>query len=237
MSEPIIVIHENCESQLYYGDCFKLDLPHKQANLVLADPPFGVEWLLDFDFNELWELYSNVLTPTGIAIIDCIQPYSSLLIASKVAMYRHSRIWVRDIFASARYTAKDQPMLNHLEYVVFSAGRFSSNAKNKCTYHPELLDCDIFPGEYPRSVFFHPIVKGDRAHAGQKPIGLLRWLIRTYSSPGDTVLDHVMGSGTTGIAANLEGRNFIGVEIEKNVFNSAVQNIRRLSLDERESLF
>jgi len=49
-------------------------------------------------------------------------------------------------------------------------------------------------------------------HPTVKPVALMRWLIRLTTQPGDIVLDPFCGSATTGVAAILEGRRFIGVE-------------------------
>ena len=49
--------------------------------------------------------------------------------------------------------------------------------------------------------------------------------VRTYSNPGDTVLDPCMGAGTTGIAAKMENRNFIGIEREEQYYNAAFKRI------------
>lgn len=54
-------------------------------------------------------------------------------------------------------------------------------------------------------------------HPTQKPIELGRYLIRTYSNPGDLILDNTFGSGSFLVAALLEGRNFVGIEKNKNV--------------------
>jgi hypothetical protein len=51
-------------------------------------------------------------------------------------------------------------------------------------------------------------------HPTVKPIALMRWLIRLITPEGGTVLDPFMGSGTTGCAAALEGRGFIGIDID-----------------------
>lgn len=51
-------------------------------------------------------------------------------------------------------------------------------------------------------------------HPTVKPVALMRWLVRLVSQPGDVVLDPFFGSGTTGIAATLEGRDFIGIDID-----------------------
>lgn len=51
-------------------------------------------------------------------------------------------------------------------------------------------------------------------HPTVKPISLMRWLVRLVTPPGGTLLDPFAGSGTTGIAAALEGFDFIGIERE-----------------------
>ena len=58
-------------------------------------------------------------------------------------------------------------------------------------------------------------------HRTQKPVELLEWLIKTYSNEGDTVMDFTMGSGTCGIACMNQKRKFIGVEMDKEIFESA----------------
>jgi len=50
-------------------------------------------------------------------------------------------------------------------------------------------------------------------HPTVKPIALMRWLVRLVTPPGGVVLDPFMGSGSTGVAAILEGARFIGVEL------------------------
>lgn len=52
------------------------------------------------------------------------------------------------------------------------------------------------------------------SHPTVKPLALMRWLVRLLSPPGGLVLDPTVGSGTTGAAALLEGRRFIGIELE-----------------------
>lgn len=63
-------------------------------------------------------------------------------------------------------------------------------------------------------------------HPTQKPVALMEYLIRTYTNPGDTVLDNCMGSGTTGVAAVNTGRNFIGIERDPDYFRICQKRIR-----------
>ena len=75
----------------------------------------------------------------------------------------------------------------------------------------------------------NPFQRGEtmrkNTHPTVKPIKLMTYLVTLGSRPGDTILDPFMGSGTTGIACNILGREFIGFEIEPDFFNIAEQRI------------
>ena len=64
-----------------------------------------------------------------------------------------------------------------------------------------------------------------RVHPTQKPIDLLRRIVRHYTAPGATVLDPFMGSGTTGVACRMEGRRFVGIELDPGYFAIAKRRI------------
>ncbi len=70
---------------------------------------------------------------------------------------------------------------------------------------------------------------GFNDHATVKPIALMRWMVRLVTPPGGTVLDPFMGSGTTGIAAHLEGFDFIGCELDQHHAATAELRIRHYS--------
>ena len=62
-------------------------------------------------------------------------------------------------------------------------------------------------------------------HPTQKPVALLEYLVKTYTQEGETVLDFTMGSGSTAIACLNTNRKFVGVELDKQYFNIAVNRI------------
>ena len=62
-------------------------------------------------------------------------------------------------------------------------------------------------------------------HRTEKPIGIMRWLVKTYSNKNQTILDPFMGSGTTGVACAELGRKFIGIEIDPDYFEIAKKRI------------
>ena len=63
-------------------------------------------------------------------------------------------------------------------------------------------------------------------HPTQKPVDLIEWLIKTYSNENDVVMDFCMGSGTTGVASKNLNRKFIGVEMNKEIYDSAYKRIK-----------
>ena len=79
---------------------------------------------------------------------------------------------------------------------------------------------------YPQSILRFPTgSRQDHNHPTQKPVALGSYLIRTYSNPGDVVLDNATGSGTFGVSAIQEGRRFIGIERDPNYFAIASARI------------
>jgi DNA modification methylase len=62
-------------------------------------------------------------------------------------------------------------------------------------------------------------------HSTQKPVELMEWLLKYFSKEGDTVLDPTMGSGSTGVACKNMNRNFIGIELDPEIYEVAVNRI------------
>lgn len=80
---------------------------------------------------------------------------------------------------------------------------------------------------FPKSILqFSKDHNKDTWHPTQKPVKLIQYLIRTYTNPGEVVLDNCMGSGTTAIACIKEKRNFIGFELNKEYYDKACKRIK-----------
>ena len=79
---------------------------------------------------------------------------------------------------------------------------------------------------FPRSVQYFVTAESEGClHPTQKPVALMRYLVRTHTNPGDVVLDVACGSGTTCLAAMLEGRKSIGIEKEQKYAQIAINRI------------
>ena len=79
--------------------------------------------------------------------------------------------------------------------------------------------------------------RGRNHHPTIKPIELMRWLVRLVTPAGGLVLDPFAGSGTTGIAAVLEGREFIGIEREAEYAEIAERRIKHWAAQHQPDLF
>jgi DNA modification methylase len=76
----------------------------------------------------------------------------------------------------------------------------------------------------------------DRTHPNEKPVDLMRRLLKLHTNPGATILDPFCGSGTTGVAAVQLGRRFIGVEIDPGYAKIATERIDRAARQGRLAL-
>lgn len=65
-------------------------------------------------------------------------------------------------------------------------------------------------------------------HPTQKPLDLLKRIILACTKEGDIVLDPFAGSSTTGVAANLHNRKFVGIDSDKNYLNLSLQRLKAL---------
>jgi site-specific DNA-methyltransferase (adenine-specific) len=72
--------------------------------------------------------------------------------------------------------------------------------------------------------------KESRIHPTQKPVALYRWLLKNYAKEGDKILDTHLGSGSSRIAADMEGYDFTGYELDKDYFDASVKRFEEYKL-------
>ena len=89
----------------------------------------------------------------------------------------------------------------------------------------------IEPERFPGTVIPAKKPRDRHGHITAKPVNLLRHLIRIFSPKGAMVFDPFVGSGSTGVAARLEERDFIGVEIESDMAQLAEKRIESISAE------
>lgn len=98
---------------------------------------------------------------------------------------------------------------------------------NQCRRNRDTDNIVVKPTKIKRNIFQYSIGGGKTGHPAVFPYKLAEDHILTWSNEDDTVLDPFMGSGTTGIAANNNGRCFIGIEIVKEYFDIASKRFEK----------
>lgn len=221
---------------LVLGDCLEKmqAIPDHSVDMILCDLPYGItrnKWDTVIPLDPLWVQYKRVIKERGAIVLFASAPFSGLLMLSAKSWFRYEWVWEKP-HATNFLQAKNMPLRAHENILVFykklpkynpqmrkgkpyrvKSGKVSSN------YDTAFMRSVVTENKglrYPRSVIAFKTEKGH--HQTQKPIPLLEYLIKTYTDPGETVLDNCMGSGSTGVACRNLGRNFIGIEKEKKYF-------------------
>lgn len=230
---------------LLLGDCLNLlpQIPDNSVDMVLVDLPYGTtacKWDSIIPLDQLWEHYNRICKLDGAMVFTAAQPFTTILAASNLDHFKYEWIWEKPQGTNPM-NAKVMPLKSHENVLVFYRkkptynpqmwystpyGGFSSNtskigevygsAQSKHRDNPE-------GSRYPKTVMKFKQEKG--LHPTQKPVELMEYLIKTYTNPGDMVLDNTMGSGTTGVACIKTGREFTGMESDAKYFAIAEQRI------------
>ena len=232
---------------LMLGDCLERmkEIPDGSVDMILADPPYGTtscKWDSVIPLDKMWEQLKRIIKPNGAIVLFGSEPFSSFLRVSNIKMFRYDWIWEKEQgigFANAN----KMPMKKHEVVSVFykklpkycpqgllpfskkvvrketDVGEYmGKNGVSNTTYEQKYTN-------YPTSVLEFSRNKVGTVHPTQKPVALMEYLIKTYTQEGETVLDFVMGSGTTGIACKNTGRKFIGIEKDAGYFEIAKQRL------------
>ena len=86
---------------------------------------------------------------------------------------------------------------------------------------------------------WHGMLQGDmknkeaRIHPTQKPVKLYEWILTNYANPGQTIFDSHMGSGSSAIACNNLGFEYVGCELDEDYYNAACERIAKHAQQER----
>lgn len=239
----ISLLEGDCLSRLKTIECGSIDA-------VIADPPYGTtacKWDEIIDYSELWSELFRVGKPDCPFVFFSAQPFTFDLVASNRKNFKYSWVWKKN-FSTNFLHAKRQPLRNTEDIVVFyrKSGKYYPQ---KSEGHPPTQSAKGFSEgklwsgvnkrdykggdttRFPTSILeFDAVDQKNRIHPTQKPIELLKYLLRTYTLENETVLDFCMGSGSMGEACLEENRNFIGIEKDHEIFVSAKTRLEKFSL-------
>ena len=209
------------------------------------------KWDAIIPFEPLWAQYWRIAKPNAVVVLTASQPFTTQLIGFQIENFKYCWVWEKSRcanFAQAKNsplkTHEDicvfsKGVIGHV-----------SQTNNRMTYNPQgveapkrkmtsvdktknsehklhrkgMIDGKDYDGSnYPKSII--KISNSDNRERGlhptQKPVDLFAYLIRTYTQPGQIVLDNCAGSGTTAIAAEREGRKWLCIEQDETYYNAA----------------
>ena len=252
------------EVRLYRGNCLDIlpSISDRSIDLILTDLPYSVlakdseggKWDNMIPLEPLWEQFLRVTKQNAAIVLFAQGLFTAQLIMSQPKLYKYSLVWDK-CRISGFLNANKMPLRAHEDIVVFY--------RTLPTYNPQMVKCEphkrnhsrgnlikrqtnrcygtfvdtpsiISDEKFPRSILSFPRPHCNVNHPTEKSVDLCRWLIRTYTDPGETVLDATMGSGTTGVAAALEDRNFVGIELDEGYHAIAKGRIEKAIASPRQ---
>lgn len=249
-------------NKVYHGDCLDImpKIPQGSVDFILCDVPFGITsnyWDKKIPFEPMWQNILRVIKPNAAIALFANGKFVFELGNSNLKMYRYKWCVEKDLGAGF-LNAKKMPLKCHEDILIFynklptynpqffySTPYFKKKYKCSSTNYRELnykKNRSSDGQRYPRDVikFDYPMTQTKPVlHPTQKPVELLRYMIRTYTNENELVLDFCCGSGSTCVAALLEHRNFIGIELDEKYFEIAgkrIENEQR-KIDNELSIF
>lgn len=219
---------------LFEGDCLDIlpGIADASVDMILCDLPYGTTqnlWDSVIPLHDLWAQYERVIKPNGAICLTSQGVFTANLIVSNPRLFKYKIVWEKSKPTNF-LNAKKQPLRKHEDICVFY--------KKQPVYHPQMGEGAAYSkgvrknqhtgsygkfdpvlvasegGRYPTDIVYFKTAEseGQVFHPTQKPVALGRYLIRTFTNPGDVVLDNAFGSGSFLVAAKAEGRKYIGIE-------------------------
>lgn len=235
-------------------DMILADLPYKVTEN---------KWDSMIPLEPLWKHYKRIIKPRGAIVLSSVQPFASLLIVSNLEWFKYEVIWQKTmatdflngnnkplrahenilVFSPGTVANCSPNLMTYNPQVRLArawrkAQRSDPRVRNyggpdKGREPFEMGAIRGREGRLPTTVIEFSNGNHFSLHPTQKPTDLLEYLIKTYSSEGDTILDNTMGSGSTGEACLGTGRRFIGIEKDAGYFEIASQRLANVARELR----
>lgn len=243
-------------NKIYNEDCLvgMKRIPDESVDCIICDLPYGTtqnQWDSVISLDDLWLQYKRVIKKNGAIVLFSQMPFTAILACSNLEMLKYEIVWQKEN-ATGFLNSNFAPMKIHENILVFSksSAGFVKDKSKAMVYNPQMVKgCKPYvckqgsqSNNYGKqnSKPCITVSNGDRfpidivsfgrdkekIHPTQKPVDLIRYLVRTYTNVGGCVLDNCMGSGTTAIACIREKRNFIGFEKSEEYWRKSMERIR-----------
>lgn len=248
------------KATLYHGDCRELmrHLPDGSADLCMADPPYGdtsLEW--DSIVRGWLPEVARVLKPSGsIWIFGSLRFMNGIFSDMEASGFKYSQdiVWEKQ---NGTGLHNDRFRRVHEHAVLFYRGAWS-DVYHETQYTNDAVARAVRRKQKPqhwggigeasyvsedggprmmRSVLQVRNEHGNAIHPTQKPIDLLRPMVRYSCPPGGAILDPFMGAASVGVAALMEDREYAGFELEEDYFKKCENRLYEVIDPKQKEMF
>lgn len=226
-------------NKIYHENCFDVmrRMPDSCVDLVLCDLPYGITanpWDTVIDLEAFWLQVWRIAKPEANVVLSASGSFVGVLMASALEYYKYKVVWKKNR-PSGHLQAGFMFMKCHEDFLIFrktGKGTFnpqktaaptifkthnSPKGRVSSTYgkEPKITGNRFYADRNPQDIIeFDVVERSDYKHPTQKPVALGRYLVRTYTNPGDLVFDPTTGHGSFLLAALEERRDYVGCETE-----------------------
>jgi len=219
----------------------KLILAGVKVDAIICDPPYGTtacKWDSVINFNKMWFRLEKLIKPNGAIVLFGSEPFSSALRMSNIKNYKYDWYWDKGQ-GTGFLNSKKMPLKN-IEIISVFQETINYNPQMRTGFNPyEIKQGKTKTQNYGKQTgavtksdgtrypltLIKFIRDKDKIHPTQKPVALMEYLIKTYTNENELILDFTMGSGTTLLACKNLNRRGIGIEMDKEYYDIAVNRI------------
>ncbi len=194
------------KATLYLGDCREVLPTLPVADAVVTDPPYGLAELWGGGGDGCWPLRDRDMGSGGWDRVRCGE---GVMLA--IGATRYGIVWGGHLYC----------LPCNRGWLVWD--KMQEHTGSHCELAWTSLDQPIRRFNYARA----QLASEGKEHPTQKPLSLMRWCIDFLPTDARIVLDPFCGSGTTGCAAVMANRSFVGIEIEPSYFDIACRRIEQ----------
>jgi DNA modification methylase len=229
----VSIAYQSDKATLYHADALDalVEIPRKSVGLLATDPPYGVKWQSGLGKN--FDILTGDDGSLDVPAILGVYVRHALMEARHVYVFGYSPdrlatplclggtatlIWDKGQVGPGDLSAPWGPQ----HEVITFGGYYQSKANRSKGYGQ--LSARLRSGSVIRVTRKNS--REVNRHPTEKPVGLMRILIESSSHIGDTVLDPFAGSGSTLVAAVLSGRKAVGVEIDRQYIDVAIERLK-----------
>jgi DNA modification methylase len=223
MAEKVTI--GNCE--LWHGDCLEIlpTMSKGDADMLLTDPPYGVAFVGRAGIHEILQNDHKGfdVAPYIDAALKVLRRGRHVYVFGPMEVEKHALcseielIWDKEIFGLGNLGIPWGPQHERITFAIHEI----SKANRDKGYGA--LAARLRRGSVLRSL--RPNSGRAKNHPTEKPLDILAQMIESSTTMGETVLDPFMGSGSTLVAAVLERRKAIGIEIDRKHFDTACRRV------------